>query len=330
MEEPQGAERRYVTLTKGPLGELAEGSPPRPETLEVHLSDRCQLRCPYCHSMDTGQPTSYASGLPMLDFAKRCCIISQFERLGGKRLVISGGGEPLLDPEFPAVVRMAVLYGLSVHLYSNGLSVSMFRPARLSEWLPHLESFRVSYHDGMTLRQRAAFVENLICVLNRAREETVISLSILPEGLRETTAAVDLLRAIGSARLTVEIKHMLPTRGQQVAASSKVREFAAALGETGVAVGVAEVANIQISPRCFAPYRAVVLDPFGGLWACCTRAHGLRDDPAWLGDARVDSLDDLLGRRVGWIPGVGAGHCKTCSDRDRAFNAQAAIAAWHN
>jgi len=88
-----------------------------PFTLQLHITDRCQLSCRHCYR------DIQRAELPLHDLA---CIVDQFlefcrMRQLEARLTIAGG-EPLLRlGDLLALCRQAAAVGVQTHLLSNGL-----------------------------------------------------------------------------------------------------------------------------------------------------------------------------------------------------------------
>lgn len=92
-------------------------------TLTYLVSNRCNLKCPYCYS-NAGQALSKE-----LTFDECKSVINQAKELGAKTIWIPGSGEPFLDKnfyrngEFP-LIDYANRKGLSVTFFTNGYFVT--------------------------------------------------------------------------------------------------------------------------------------------------------------------------------------------------------------
>ncbi|HHL40519.1 MAG TPA: radical SAM protein [Deltaproteobacteria bacterium] len=84
-------------------------------SLELEFSKRCNLRCLYCYS-SAGEPLK-----DELDFDEVCSVIDQAARLGAKKIILLGGGEPLLYGRLPEVIDYIRSRGLDQSLFTNGL-----------------------------------------------------------------------------------------------------------------------------------------------------------------------------------------------------------------
>ncbi len=72
-----------------------------PPHLTVMITDECNLRCRHCLLDCSPEPrVGHVAKEPLME------IIASFARLGGKRLMLTGG-EPLLHPDWPAILSFA-------------------------------------------------------------------------------------------------------------------------------------------------------------------------------------------------------------------------------
>ncbi|MCK5231298.1 MAG: radical SAM protein, partial [Desulfobulbaceae bacterium] len=83
-------------------------------SLELELSHVCNLRCIYCYA---------SAGIPLenelsLDEIKD--IIDQAAHLGTRKIIILGGGEPLLYPHLFEVIDYILAKGIKADIFTNG------------------------------------------------------------------------------------------------------------------------------------------------------------------------------------------------------------------
>lgn len=114
------------------------GATPGPLYTELELSNRCNCHCLFCgvdHQVN-------ASG-KMLDLALAGKIIDGLAELGNRSVMLCGHGEPLLNPEVLAIVRLAAAR-MSVSMTSNGVALSAAKLPLIDE----LEWLRFSVNGG--------------------------------------------------------------------------------------------------------------------------------------------------------------------------------------
>ena len=84
----------------------------RPYFAHLALTHRCNLRCRFCHVQDSTFDELDTDGM------KR--VIDRLDEMGVAVLSVSGGGEPLLRPDFAEIVDYAASKGMYTKLTSNG------------------------------------------------------------------------------------------------------------------------------------------------------------------------------------------------------------------
>lgn len=89
-----------------------------PAFLELEITRICQIRCVHCYA-DSGP----GSGHGIMTSADWERVIDQAAEIG-VRAVQFIGGEPLIAPHFPALLRYALDAGLHVNVYSNLVRVA--------------------------------------------------------------------------------------------------------------------------------------------------------------------------------------------------------------
>lgn len=87
-------------------------------SLELELSRVCNLRCVYCYA---------SSGTPLDDemsFSEILGAVEQAAGLGVKKIIILGGGEPLLYPHLFELIDFIQDKKIVVDLFTNGLTLT--------------------------------------------------------------------------------------------------------------------------------------------------------------------------------------------------------------
>lgn len=111
------------------LVEWMEGKNVPPITVMICPTDRCHHECPRCVGGRVG----------VENLQNMQGIVEQLANYGTKSLVISGGGEPILNRETPEIIEFARNKGLDVGLITNGdvrLSESkMIKIIKNSHWI---------------------------------------------------------------------------------------------------------------------------------------------------------------------------------------------------
>lgn len=87
-------------------------------TLELELSMVCNLRCIYCYA-EAGAPLT-----DELSLGEIHDVLAQAKDLGARRIIVLGGGEPMLYPAVMDIIRSIRAMGLGVDLFTNGMAVT--------------------------------------------------------------------------------------------------------------------------------------------------------------------------------------------------------------
>lgn len=102
---------------------------PEPFTLQLHITDRCQLQCRHCYRYGGRAELPLAT---MLDFVRQLADFCRAHDLPG-RLALAGG-EPLLRYEdLLAITREGQKHDISMHLLTNGIALTSARIAKLRD-----------------------------------------------------------------------------------------------------------------------------------------------------------------------------------------------------
>ncbi|MCD4812921.1 radical SAM protein [bacterium] len=100
-------------------------------TLELELTRACNLVCKYCYA-SSGQSLSGE-----LTYAELIKVVAEAEELGARRIVILGGGEPLIYPQLRTLIAHIRNTGLGVDLFTNGTLLNR-------DWAEFLFSMQVA------------------------------------------------------------------------------------------------------------------------------------------------------------------------------------------
>lgn len=88
-----------------------------PISVELTLTNRCNLKCVYCSDYDLREKQGKES---FLDYDILCNLFKNLSEGGTEGIVFEGGGEPTLHPDFQKLVNCAKSSNLAVGLITNG------------------------------------------------------------------------------------------------------------------------------------------------------------------------------------------------------------------
>ena len=103
-----------------------------PVSVEMTLTNQCNLNCVYCSDNDLRKRQGKKQAL-CYEVVEE--LFSDLAKGGTKGIVLEGGGEPTLYPEFEWVVRFAKDKGLGVGLITNGTATLNPELVREFEWI---------------------------------------------------------------------------------------------------------------------------------------------------------------------------------------------------
>jgi radical SAM protein with 4Fe4S-binding SPASM domain len=87
-------------------------------TMELELSRECNLRCIYCYS-EAGAPLNNE-----LSSEEIYSVVDQAIDLGARRVIVLGGGEPLVYPGVMDIMRYLHKRGVGIDLFTNGTLIT--------------------------------------------------------------------------------------------------------------------------------------------------------------------------------------------------------------
>ena len=86
-------------------------------TLDIELSRQCNFKCIYCYS-NAGHPLA-----DELNFEQISSTILQGKCLGAKKIIIVGGGEPLIYPHLKEIIDVIRNNGMKAVVFTNGTNL---------------------------------------------------------------------------------------------------------------------------------------------------------------------------------------------------------------
>ncbi len=186
------------------------GAPVGPWTLEVYPTLRCNLDCSFCDTTERHQP---ARG--ELPTERWLALLEEAAHLGARRLMVLGGGEPMISLSTMPLMRRAKALGLEGMLTTNGTLM----PGALLQDLVDIGWDEVHFSvDGASpathdrLRGRPGAFRKTIraaCQLRRLRGERrlpriALHMVLTRENWRETGDILRLAAALGAFRVDVD------------------------------------------------------------------------------------------------------------------------------
>ncbi len=306
-------------LTQGGFFAQAESPAPGPVlSAYLHVTQRCNLACRGCYSLD--EHRNVLDDAPLSDV---CHAIDQLAAAGLQRLVVSGG-EPFLRDDLPDIVRHAKQdCGIPrVDVLSNGTCIT---PEALRAMAPYVGSVSVSF-DGCSadsvpyIRREQRFDELVDAV--RMVQDAGIAAHIIPtahaKNIHELPKYVALARDLGATMnfslLTCEPGD--PDLGGLLPDDEVLRELGRSMLTMGDGAPVLAVdspigMNLTVKRDCGAGARTVSIDADGTVYPC----HMMHRPRLAMGNVFAGSLKDALAGEVGtMMRSLRVEDCEGCSD----------------
>lgn len=96
------------------INKILNGEFPFPKTVDVNLTETCNLNCLGCHTKEFRAANKF---MPKEVFERNC---DDWSKIGVKGVIFTGGGEPCLHPLFDDFVKYSLSKGLKVGCITNG------------------------------------------------------------------------------------------------------------------------------------------------------------------------------------------------------------------
>jgi MoaA/NifB/PqqE/SkfB family radical SAM enzyme len=343
---------RYLHLNPEFLSSAHQDSAqPHIYMLEIHPTNGlCIYACKMCLWCGGGQLKARqiraSAGIDVLPTRSWISVLDEAKDLGVERIIVSGGGETLLDQvKFREVVLAAVRNGIEVLVYTNGRLLSRVDEETLDVIL-HTGWLRVSCH--------AATSEVYARLVNRPVDSN--DFQIVQAGVRrliERRNAVHARLKVGLGTVLQEVNFsqlplivtlcenlgvdFLDLRADCIGISQalKAEQSVLLLNDLRVIRGryldgglpfhltiaddlqfkISQWSKMELTPskRCWIPFLRPAIDPFGTVCACDSigEPYTRSVSPAKyvFGSCRDDSLRQLISRASQETLGVWCQHC---------------------
>ena len=312
---------RYASFNLDSIQRAVNGKLPKPEILECHPSPHCQLDCSYCHSKwkKDNDVLVYSTSEELLSVCEYEKLLDSFRGLGGKMVVLSGGKEPTLYPDFLDLLALCKEKNFPPHLYSNGTTDIMCH--QFLSIVKFVSSVRISIH-------YSAGAEKIMTILERIGEAIAVSeefakkihLVIYSDILRFGEMAPIIIEKISSMDIIVELKGLLQINIEADHSDDKIEKIYSKFKELRTEKIYLRTKSTGRSPSCFSIYRTMVCDPFGNIHVCCMRANLSADDFGCIGNIRTNDIAELLKAYSSSKMSQCIINCISCAERDYEFN----------
>lgn len=297
-----------------------ELTPQQLSTAYLHVTQRCNLNCAGCYSLDGTR-----NALQDLSFSQICHSVDELAANGCSSLFISGG-EPFLREDLPGIVRHAKESGIRhVTVITNGTCV---RRNILERLAPYVNTIAVSFdgyspHSPSYIRETQRFDQLVQAV--RLVQETGISAHITPtihaKNATDLKHYAELARTLGTtinySLLSCEYKD--PTLSELIPGKAELEYLGVSMATAGESIPSADTTtidgaatvNLNAHLNCGAGAKEISIAADGTVYPC----HMLHR-PEWiLGNILTEPLNAILrGARAKDIAAITVENIEKCSD----------------
>lgn len=196
-------DQRKITIPGSPIPSL--------RYLLLNITNICNLACKHCY---LGKPGNLEIDIDIFEKA-----VSQFETMGGLKLMISGG-EPLLHSRFWELMEILPSYELRVVLLSNGTMIDETAARKLSVYADEVQVSidGIGSHD--LLRGKGSYKRSMEGISNLVRSGIPVSVATMVHkfNAREFEEMERLFSGLGAISWSVDVPSV-------TGALAKNREF---------------------------------------------------------------------------------------------------------
>lgn len=295
--------------TTGPILEVAY----------LHVTQRCNLACVGCYSLD-----EYRNTLADAPTEAMLHAIDELARAGCLRLIVSGG-EPFLRSDLPQLMRHAKDAGIrAITVITNGTRV---HADTLAEMAPYVDTIAISF-DGHSSccpahirgEQRFDTLIDAVRLVQKAGISAHITPTIHAKNVGDLQAYVDLAASLGATMnySLLSCDYGDPALADLLPGEAELEALAdglLAMGSMPSASGMPSSINLSASVNCGAGAKEVSIDADGAVYPC----HMLHR-PEWrLGSIFEEPLADILAsektRELAAIDVSAIEDCVACDQR---------------
>lgn len=127
----------------------------KPITADVFLTNYCNNRCPYC----TYGRWELDGGVKAMTYDEFVTYATRLIELGVQGIILTGGGEPTLCPDFLAITRWLEERGIHYGINTNFNKLMYFKPDYLKVSLDGYDEY--SYEQARGVKKYAEVVKNI-------------------------------------------------------------------------------------------------------------------------------------------------------------------------
>lgn len=187
--------------------------------LLLNITDKCNLRCKHCY---LGNPANLEMDIDTFE-----TTVSQFENMGGLKLMISGG-EPLLHSRFRELMEILPSYELRVVILSNGTLIDKRAAKELSRYAHEVQVSIDGIHSHDLLRAKGSYAKAMKGISNLINSGMQVSIASMVHkfNISEFQEMEKLFSKLGAISWSVDVPCITGTLAQNQEFALDVSEAA--------------------------------------------------------------------------------------------------------
>ncbi|MEM0465574.1 MAG: radical SAM protein [Candidatus Pacearchaeota archaeon] len=307
---------------------------PYPDTVEFHLTDKCNSKCIYCFNKSNKyNKFKQKNKNKILKTSEIFELLKEFKKLNIKKISFSGGGEPLLYKDISKILDFSIKLNFKTRLITNGYYINNLNKNilfNLKEIRISIDSFKVENYTkirGVNKKFLERVINNLkkLTKLRTGKNKiTGISLMLINECSKDLEYTIKRAKNLGIN--LIEIKNDIIKKKKK---SKKLERILRNLVEKY------NDKNFYINPRfeerflpniskygCFVSYKRIAIDMHGNVFPCCLQAQ-----PNFHATYFLENIHNFMSFKKLWKKTKiirdnlkKYTKCKNCNFEDRLYN----------
>lgn len=179
---------------------LERGEFVAPISVEIDPSNSCNLNCGFCMFKDWR-----SNHHEHLDLNTYISLIGELQQMGTRSITFTGGGEPLMNPNFNIMAKMAKSLGFQIGLVTNGILLD--KVENLEDFLFIRVSLDAHNREDYKLVKGLDYFDTVIQnITDSLKWNKIIGLSYVvgPHNNKDLQKAEDLANELGVAYLQIK------------------------------------------------------------------------------------------------------------------------------
>ena len=254
-----------------------------PRHIQLIITNKCNLaqskahKCQWC-SCDREDRSK------ALTYAAIEALLTEAKQLGCQAITITGGGEPLMHPDFAKIIDLAYSLGIKIGLVTNGWLLYRYPP----ELFDKITWARISLGDGRIIELKPIYWEKLASVISKTAQidwsfsYVWVGHDLLPPLLLQ---AIEFANRHGFTHIRL-VEEIVSAGDQTARPISSLRESVHAQVDDHLVIYQGRSKPTAGNPKCLISLLKPVISATGEIFPCCGVQYAL-DPPSLCMDKRM-------------------------------------------